>query len=132
MVAEMDNYAERFAIIEPVLDESISSHACRATLNPGISAHFLDARKTEILHQTECLGVRAEVRVQKPMRSRVFISVSESDFVAERVLLKKLESVSEADVVIGFRREAWPDEVRSEHDEQIRRRAGSLGFAGKR
>lgn len=70
--------------------------------------------------------------MQEPVRTRIFVSVPEGDFVAYGILLEEGESVPETKVVIGFRQQTRAHEIRAKHHEEIRRRARALGFAGRR
>lgn len=116
---EMNDGAERLAIVEAVLDVGGTSEAGESGLNPGVSGDSFDARKSEVLHYAESFGVRSEVSVEEAVSSGIFIRVGKREFVADGVPVEKSEGVADADIQVDPGNKTGAIEIRSRHDKEI-------------
>jgi len=88
MVVEMNDQAQRFAVVEPVLDQAIPRHAGDAALDPGVPGQALGLRQTKIPHDSEGFRVRPEIRMEESVRAPIFVGIAEGEFVSQRVLFQ--------------------------------------------
>jgi hypothetical protein len=119
VVVKVDDQAQRFAIVESIFYPGISRHTRDPALNPRVSGEALRLRQTKVFHQPKSFGVGSILRMQKSVRTSVFVGISESNLIAQDVLLQKPECMPQSDVVVGLRQQTGPNKIGTEHNEQV-------------
>ena len=120
MIGEMNDAAERFAVIKTILHKGIAGHAGDAKLNPGVPGKPPGFRNSEVLHDANGFCVRTERGVEESMGPCIFIGIGKREFVAKRILLQKTKRMTQSNVVIDPGGEDWPDEIGAQHYKEIR------------
>src|SRR5208282_1936857 len=92
VLVEVDDRAQRLAVVKVVLNVSAPGEGADADLNPRVTGNHLRLRQPEVLHDAKTLGVRAEVGMPKA-GAGVLVGIRKRKFVADGIFFQEAEGV---------------------------------------
>ena len=126
VVVEVNDCSQRHTAVEPVLYTGIARIAGNATLYPGVASPHLCFWDRKVLHHSKRFRMLPVDRVQEAVSATVFVGVTESQLISDRVFLQKREGATNADVIVRSWKRSGPVDVRANHHKEVGTGAGTL------
>src|ERR1700722_16597771 len=99
VLREVNDGAQRLAVIKVILQARIPRERADARLNPGVTGNHLRLGQPEVLHNAKTLCVRPVPGMPKT-RAGLLVRIGKREFVPDGILLEEAERMPDADVVI--------------------------------